>query len=172
MNKAQQEAVTFADTPLLILAGAGSGKTKVLTHRVQYFIKNGVPAENILLMTFTNRAAQEMLRRIPNSNLVNGGTYHSFCAKILRRFHTEAGLPVDFTIFDTDDQIDTIKQVFAKIGADPKYIKPHSVLHTISSAKNELIGPIEYDSFARGDFQKIVARIYPSTKTYLNNIVP
>ncbi len=161
MNKAQQEAVTFADTPLLILAGAGSGKTKVLTHRVQYFIKNGVPAENILLMTFTNRAAQEMLRRIPNSNLVNGGTYHSFCAKILRRFHTEAGLPVDFTIFDTDDQIDTIKQVFAKIGADPKYIKPHSVLHTISSAKNELIGPIEYDSFARGDFQRTVARIYP-----------
>lgn len=161
MNKAQQEAVTFADTPLLILAGAGSGKTKVLTHRVAHFIKNGVPPENILLLTFTNKASQEMLRRIPNSSLVNGGTYHSFCAKILRRYHNEAGLPIDFTIFDTDDQIDTIKQVFAKIGADPKYVKPHSVLHTISSAKNELIGPVEYDGFARGDFQRIVARIYP-----------
>lgn len=169
MNKAQQEAVTFADTPLLILAGAGSGKTKVLTHRVAHFIKNGVPPENILLLTFTNRASGEMIKRVNKIlniehrtlDIVSGGTYHSFCAKILRRYHHVLDLDLNFTIFDTDDQIDTIKQVFAKIGADPKYVKPHSVLHTISSAKNELIGPVEYDGFARGDFQKIVARIYP-----------
>src|SRR3990167_6305413 len=106
LNKAQQEAVCFTDSPLLVLAGAGSGKTKVLTHRVAYFIKNGISPENILLLTFTNKAAEEMLRRIPNSKSVNGGTYHSFCAKILRRYYQEANLDQNFVIFDTDDQQD------------------------------------------------------------------
>src|SRR3989344_6400279 len=103
LNKAQQEAVCFADSPLLVLAGAGSGKTKVLTHRVAYFIKNGISPENILLLTFTNKASEEMLKRVPNSKSVNGGTYHSFCAKIFRRYHNYLDLSPDFTIFDTDD---------------------------------------------------------------------
>ncbi|MBI5358772.1 UvrD-helicase domain-containing protein [Candidatus Amesbacteria bacterium] len=160
LNKAQQEAVCAADLPLLILAGAGSGKTKVLTHRVAYFIKNGILPENILLLTFTNKASEEMLRRIPNSKSVNGGTYHSFCAKILRRYYQEANLDQNFVIFDTDDQMDTMKQVFANLGIDPKTTKISSVSGTISSAKNELIGASEYINYARGQFQEMVARCY------------
>lgn len=160
LNKAQQEAVCFADTPLLILAGAGSGKTKVLTHRVEYFIKNGVSPESILLLTFTNKAAEEMLRRIPNSKSVNGGTYHSFCAKILRRYHNFLDLSLDFVIFDTDDQMDTMKQVFHNLGIDPKTTKVSSVLGTISSAKNELVGSQEYISYARGQYQELVSKCY------------
>lgn len=160
LNKPQQEGVIFANTPLLILAGAGSGKTKVLTHRVAFFIKNGIPPENILLLTFTNKASEEMLRRIPNSKSVSGGTYHSFGAKILRKYYQEANLSPDFVIFDTDDQLDTIKQVLQNIGADPKFAKPSSVLGAISSAKNELVGPADYANYSRGQFQEMVARAY------------
>ncbi|MDP1743729.1 MAG: UvrD-helicase domain-containing protein [Candidatus Amesbacteria bacterium] len=163
LNKAQQEAVCFADTPLLILAGAGSGKTKVLTHRVAYFIKNGVSPENTLLLTFTNKASEEMIKRVKiltGSANVSGGTYHSFGAKILRKYHHYLDLSPDFTIFDTDDQMDTMKQAFANLGIDPKTTKISSVLGTISSAKNELISASEYINYARGQFQELVARCY------------
>jgi len=168
LNKAQQEAVCFADSPLLVLAGAGSGKTKVLTHRVAYFIKNGISPENILLLTFTNKASEEMLKRVKKilsneqrvmSN-VSGGTYHSFCAKILRKYHKYLDLDLDFTIFDTDDSVDTMKHVFANLGIDPKTTKVSSVLGAISSAKNELISAAEYINYARGQFQEMVSRAY------------
>lgn len=169
LNQKQQEAVLFADTPLLILAGAGSGKTKVLTHRVAHFISNkNVPAENILLLTFTNKASESMLNRVKNilntenrtPSTVAGGTYHSFGAKILRRFFNEANLDQNFTIFDTDDQIDTIKQTLLNLGLDPKTTKPSSILSAISSAKNELISQHDYVNFARGHFQEIVSKVY------------
>src|SRR3990167_7637483 len=168
LNKAQQEAVCFTDSPLLVLAGAGSGKTKVLTHRVAYFIKNGISPENILLLTFTNKASEEMLKRVKKilsneqrvmSN-VSGGTYHSFCAKILRKYHKYLDLDLDFTIFDTDDSVDTMKHVFANLGIDPKTTKVSSVLGAISSAKNELISAAEYINYARGQFQEMVSRAY------------
>ncbi|KKU28924.1 MAG: ATP-dependent DNA helicase PcrA [Candidatus Amesbacteria bacterium GW2011_GWA2_47_11b] len=153
LNPAQQEAVTFGEGPLLILAGAGSGKTRVLTRRVAYLIEQGVPAESILLMTFTNKASEEMLRRISGTK-PTGGTFHSFCARLLRKNYP------DFVIFDEADQLDTIKQAMVAVGVDPKAVKPASVLHTISQAKNELIGPAEYADYARGDFQKMVVRVY------------
>ncbi len=170
LNQKQQEAVLFPDTPLLILAGAGSGKTKVLTHRVAHFIADEhVPAENILLLTFTNKASESMLNRVDKilstgplapSTKPAGGTYHSFGAKVLRKFYAEANLNPNFTIFDTDDQTDTIKQVLLNLGLDPKITKPGSILSAISSAKNELIGPHDYAGFARGNFQEIVTKVY------------
>lgn len=163
LNKAQQEAVCFSDSPLLILAGAGSGKTKVLTHRVAYFIKNGIKPENILLLTFTNKASEEMIKRVKTltgSANVAGGTYHSFGAKILRKYYTVLDLSLDFAIFDTDDQLDTMKQVFHNLGIDPKTTKISGVLGTISSAKNELIGASEYINYARGQYQELVSRCF------------
>lgn len=153
LNPAQQEAVTFGDGPLLILAGAGSGKTRVLTQRVAYLISQGVAPEEIILLTFTNKASEEMLRRISGTK-PTGGTFHSFCARLLRKSDP------NFVIFDEADQIDTIKQAMAAVGVDAKVVKPSSVLHTISQAKNELIGPAEYANYARGDFQKMVVRVY------------
>ena len=158
LNEAQKRAVTFGGGPLLILAGAGSGKTRVLTHRATWLIENGADPQEILLLTFTNKAAGEMLRRIRTG--VVGGTFHSFSAKILRRFAEEAGADPNFVIFDEGDQIDTVKQAMIAVGADPKAVKPGSVLAAISGAKNELISPAEYAGFARGSFSQTVARVY------------
>lgn len=166
LNSAQKQAASADGGPLLILAGAGSGKTRVLTYRVAYLIQEkGVRPENILLLTFTNKAAEEMLRRaralLGNSSLpIMGGTFHSFSAKVLRRFANEANLDPNFVIFDTDDQLETVKQAMARIGADPKAIKPAAVLNTISGAKNELVGPEDYSNFARGNFYQTAARVY------------
>lgn len=166
LNPAQQEAVKFSGGPLLILAGAGSGKTRVLTHRVIYLISQGVAAENILLLTFTNKAAEEMLRRISGARPM-GGTFHSFCAKILRHYAGEAGLDENFVIFDTNDQLDTIKKAMVAVGVDTKSVKSTSVLHTISEAKNELVGSQEYVNYARGNFQQTVARVYLAYQQFL-----
>ena len=159
LNPRQKAAVTFSGGPLLILAGAGSGKTKVLTHRVMWFIENGVDPGQILLVTFTNKAAGEMLKRVKNGRVV-GGTFHSFCAKILRKFAGEAKLDPNFVIFDEADQLDTVKQAMNMVGVDIKSVKPGSVLGAISGAKNELIGSAEYASFSRGNFSQNVARVY------------
>ena len=159
LNPRQKAAVTFSGGPLLILAGAGSGKTKVLTHRVMWFIENGVDPSEILLLTFTNKAAGEMLKRVKNGKVV-GGTFHSFCAKILRKFAGEAKLDPNFVIFDEADQLDTVKQAMNMVGVDIKSVKPGSVLGAISGAKNELIGSAEYASFSRGNFSQNVARVY------------
>jgi DNA helicase II / ATP-dependent DNA helicase PcrA len=170
LNPAQQEAVRVAGGPLLILAGAGSGKTRVLTTRVAYLVAEmGVKPENILLLTFTNKAAEEMMKRvtallrplgIARGYVGQGGTFHSFCAKILRRYASEEGLSENFVIFDVADQLETVKQAMSRVGVDSKSVKPYSVLAAISSAKNELIGPEEYAGFARGNFSQAVARIY------------
>lgn len=158
LNEAQKRAVTYEGGPLLILAGAGSGKTRVLTHRAAWIIENGANPQEILLLTFTNKAAGEMLKRIRGG--VVGGTFHSFSAKVLRRYADESGLDPNFVIFDEGDQLDTVKQAMIAVGADPKAVKPGSVLGAISGAKNELIGPAEYAGFARGNFSQTVARVY------------
>lgn len=176
LNPAQQEAVCFGNGPLLILAGAGSGKTRVLTHRVAHLIKNKeVKPENILLMTFTNKASGEMMKRVTallrraagiasgdarQGFVGQGGTFHSFCVKLLRKYAGPAGLDNNFVIFDTDDQLDTIKQAMNNMSIDIKSTKPSSVLGAISNAKNEMIGPAEYASFAKGAFTQTVSRIY------------
>ena len=166
LNPAQQEAVNFGEGPLLILAGAGSGKTRALTYRAAFLIKEKhVPPENILLLTFTNKAAEEMKGRIQKllSNTVGlpfAGTFHSFCARILRSEGQRLGIPHNYLIYDKNDQLDTIKLAMTKIDVSPKEINPSSALNTISQAKNELISALEYPQYAQGNFQTTVARIY------------
>lgn len=164
LNPQQQAAVIYEGGPLLILAGAGSGKTRVLTYRVAHFISTGVLPENILLLTFTNKAAEEMMRRVSTilgtKSTVVGGTFHSFCVKVLRKFALEAELDPNFVIFDVSDQLDTIKECMAALGADPKTQKPSSILNVISSAKNDLIDPYQFAEYARSNSSMTIAKIY------------
>jgi len=171
LNPEQQEAVKATDGPVLILAGAGSGKTRVLTYRVAYLIQEKhVPAENILMMTFTNKAAGEMrdrilkllnytLNPIPYS-LPIMGTFHSFCARVLRRDGGVLGLPPGFAIYDESDAMDVVKEAMANLNIPTQKTSPYSVRSTISGAKNELISSLEYPQYARGYFQEQVAKIY------------
>jgi DNA helicase-2/ATP-dependent DNA helicase PcrA len=168
LNQAQSEAVRFdKNRPLMILAGAGSGKTRVLTHRAAYFIENeSVDPQNILLLTFTNKAAGEMMSRVNQLTKtggvgISGGTFHSFCLKLLRRYGQEIGTAENFSVFDEDDQIEVIKKSFQLLSIDPKSTKPRAVLATISDAKNNLVEPKDYVTYARGTFQQMVARVYP-----------
>lgn len=167
LNEPQREAVYHTDGPLLILAGAGSGKTRVLTHRIAYLIgERGVNAWNILAITFTNKAAEEMRQRV--DNLVGFGaesvwvsTFHSACVRILRRFIDGLGYENHFTIYDTDDQKTLIKEVCRKVDVDTKVFKERSLLSAISSAKNEMILPDEFELNAGGDFAKMkIAKVY------------
>jgi DNA helicase-2/ATP-dependent DNA helicase PcrA len=166
LNHKQQQAVSFGNGPLLILAGAGSGKTRALTHRAAYLLKKGVPADKILLLTFTNKAAGEMKDRIrallqkEGQPLPYAGTFHSFCAKVLRADGHCLGFSPGYIIYDEQDQEDAAKQIIKKMNLSPRDYKPRSVLTTISQAKNELIGELEYPQYARSPWQKTVAEIY------------
>ena len=163
LNQEQQRAVLQTDGPIIILAGAGSGKTRVLTYKVIYLIKEkGVDPFNILMVTFTNKAANEMKERVQKmGSAPTVATFHSLCAKILRIEGKYIGLPPQFAIYDTQDQIDTIKEAMRRLDISIKDYKPSSVLANISQAKNELISESEYSKYARGYFQEKVAKIYP-----------
>ena len=160
LNEQQKEAVCTTEGPLLLLAGAGSGKTRVLTHRVAWLIENnGVNPWNILAITFTNKAAGEMRERV--DKLVGFGadsvwvaTFHATCVRILRRYIDLIGYENNFTIYDTDDQKSVMKDVIKRLDMDPKQYKEKSILSTISSAKDELITPEEYTRNVAGDFRK------------------
>lgn len=164
LNEEQLEAVTYCDGPLLVLAGAGSGKTRVLTYRVAHMIeKRGISASNILLLTFTNKAAGEMkerVRRLIGQEPGFAGTFHSFCASILRRYGTMIGIDSDFVIYDEDDKEQAIKMAMKELNIDVKTVKPSSAGAAISSAKNELLSPADYLAVARGPFQKTVGSIW------------
>src|SRR6185436_1230446 len=150
LNEKQREAVLHTEGPLMIVAGAGSGKTKVLTTRIAHLMANGVDAFNILALTFTNKAAKEMKERVErtlgNSEARNLyiGTFHSVFARILRGEATKIGYPNNFTIYDTDDAKSVIKTVINEMALDDKQYKPNTVYNRISSAKNSLINPKEY----------------------------
>ncbi|OGE19923.1 hypothetical protein A3A14_01150 [Candidatus Daviesbacteria bacterium RIFCSPLOWO2_01_FULL_43_38] len=170
LNPVQKQAVQTTEGPTLILAGAGSGKTKALTHRVAYLIQEkGIPPENILCITFTNKAAGEMKERIlkllhreprtTNSQPIMG-TFHSICARILRKEGRHIGLPPNFSIYDEHDSLDAVKQAMAALDIATQKTSPTSVKNTISGAKNEMIPALEYPRVARGYFQEIVAKIY------------
>ena len=171
LNKAQQKAVEACDGPVLILAGAGSGKTRVLTYRVAYLVsEKQISPENILLVTFTNKAAMEMKQRV--SKLVSGpmpwaGTFHSLCAKILRVDGKEIGVSPRYVIYDDNDSLELIKDIMKKMNLSTKDFNPSAVLGTIGQAKNQLIGALEYPQYARGFFQNTVADIYVSYRKAL-----
>lgn len=167
LNKPQKEAVFHTEGPLLILAGAGSGKTRVLTHRIAYLIEEkGVNPWNILAITFTNKAAEEMRQRV--DSLVGIGaesiwvsTFHSMCVRILRRYIDRLGYDNRFTIYDTDDQKTLMKEVCRKTDIDTKRFKERMLLSIISSAKNEMILPEEFELNAGGDFVQLkIAKVY------------
>ena len=167
LNPKQKEAVFHTEGPLLVLAGAGSGKTRVLTHRITYLIEEkGVNPGNILAITFTNKAAAEMRERV--DKIVGFGaesiwvsTFHSSCVRILRRHIDRLGYETSFTIYDTDDQRTLMKQIFKRLQVDTKQFKERTVLSRISSFKNDMIAPQEALQNAGGDFrEKKVAELY------------
>jgi len=169
LNKEQLEAVKQKNGPMIILAGAGSGKTRVLTYKVISLIEEGISPDNILMVTFTNKAANEMKERMQKffhkegkkvSDLPTISTFHALCAKILRIDGERIAIPRNFLIYDDQDQKDAIKEAFGLLGISLKEYKPASVLANISQAKNELINEIEYPQFARGHFQEIVSKTY------------
>ena len=160
LNEPQRQAVMATDGPLLILAGAGSGKTRVLTHRTAYLIEEcGVNPYNIMAITFTNKAAGEMRERI--DQMVGYGsesiwvcTFHSTCVRILRRYIDRLGFGTNFTIYDSDDQKTLMKHICKRLEIDTKMYKEKMFLSAISSAKDELIDPIEFETRAAGDYVK------------------
>lgn len=164
LNEGQKEAVTTTEGPLLVLSGPGSGKTRVITHRIAYIIEKKLASpEEILAVTFTNKAAGEMkerLKKLVTTTPVWMGTFHSICARILRTDGANLGISQRFVIYDDSDSLDLIKEVMKDLDLDPKNTSPYSIKNSISSAKNELIGPTEYQGFARGFFQEIVAKVY------------
>lgn len=160
LNEQQKKGVFTTDGPVLLLAGAGSGKTRVLTHRIAYLIDElGVNSWNIMAITFTNKAAGEMKERV--ENLVGVGsdsiwvtTFHSTCVRILRRYADRIGYDNNFAIYDTDDQKTVMKGVCKRLQIDTKQLKERTILGAISSAKDELISPPEYELNAAGDYRK------------------
>ena len=167
LNPAQREAVETVDGPLLIVAGPGSGKTRVITHRIAYLVRVcGVNPYSILAMTFTNKAAREMRERLgrltgPHADALTVGTFHSFCARLLRREGEHLGLSRNYSIFDDDDQISAIKQCLEQADYDPKRHPPRAVLSVISKAKSVLQDSQALARQARGDyFEEVCARVY------------
>ncbi|MBQ4564364.1 MAG: UvrD-helicase domain-containing protein, partial [Lachnospiraceae bacterium] len=169
----QREAVTTVSGPALVLAGAGSGKTRALTHRIAYLIEEGINPWNILAITFTNKAADEMRERV--DRLVQTGaesiwisTFHSMCVRILRRHIEYLGYGTDFTVYDSDDQKTLMRQVIKKLDKDPKQYRERGMLSIISGLKDKLIGPEEYAAGASWDFrQRNYAEIYAEYQAQL-----
>lgn len=166
LNPEQQEAVRTTEGPLLIMAGAGSGKTRVLTHRIAYLMaEKHVAPWNILAITFTNKAAREMKERV--QALVGGAaediwisTFHSMCVRILRRDVDRIGINRNFSILDTTDQLSVIKHILSEKNIDPKKFDPRAILGTISSAKNELLSPEQFAKKAGSYYEKIASDVY------------
>ncbi|MBN2016325.1 UvrD-helicase domain-containing protein [Candidatus Dojkabacteria bacterium] len=180
LNSPQKQAVQETEGPLLILAGAGSGKTRVITYRIAHILEKKLARPNeILAVTFTNKAAGEMKERVRELTASSKqklayvppfiGTFHSICVKILRRDGQNIGVNPNFTIYDEDDQIAAVKQAMKNLGLNTKEFNPKSVLTYISGAKNELITPDLYRDYAKGYFQSAVAAIYPAYQTILRD---
>src|SRR6476646_500276 len=150
LNEPQRQAVLQTEGPLMIVAGAGSGKTKVLTTRIAHLMAKGVDAFNILALTFINKAAAEMKERVEyilgnrEARNLYIGTFHSVFARILRAEAHRIGYPSNFTIYDTDDAKSVVKAVTQELNLDVQHYKPNAVYNRISAAKNALVGPKEY----------------------------
>jgi DNA helicase-2/ATP-dependent DNA helicase PcrA len=177
LNQSQLDAVTQTEGPLLILAGAGSGKTRVLTHRIAYILDQGLAApDEILAITFTNKAAQEMKERVallvgPDSRRMWVSTFHAFCARILRVHAEKLGYKRGFTIYDSADQVRLVKRCIVELGKDPKRFNPRAFQAQISAAKNRLDGPEDFLRHTEGYMAENVAEVYDlyQKRLYENN---
>lgn len=177
LNDEQKRAVVTTEGPLLIQAGAGSGKTKTLTHRIAYIIASGLATPfNILAVTFTNKAAREMRERVARllgesadnrSFMPFMGTFHSICVRLLRQDGDHIAVPKNFIIFDESDRVNAIKQVVRRLHIDEKAYPPKTISHLISSAKNEMISPNEYSGLSSSPLQDVTARVYPEYEKFL-----
>ena len=179
LNEKQREAVINTDGPMLILAGAGSGKTRVLTTKIAYLIeKKHIDPYNILAITFTNKAANEMKSRVESmlgvdSKMIQISTFHSFGLLIIKRHYEKLGLKNNFTIIDADDSLSTVKRILKDMNLDPKQYNPKSIRNKISSAKNELVSPDELDKYTNNEIDEVTVKVYREyqKKLELNNSV-
>ena len=175
LNEAQMRAVTYGDGPLLVIAGAGTGKTRVLTYRIAYLLREkNVPPWHIMAVTFTNKAANEMKERLlqlvgSEAEHVWAGTFHSACVQILRRHAQILGYSGRFSIADTADQIALVRETLKDLDMDVNKFEPRGILNAISAAKNELIDPQEYADRAWDYREKIVARVYATYQERLKS---
>jgi len=172
LNEVQLQAVTHVEGPLLLLAGPGSGKTRVITRRIAYLLYQGIHPSNILAITFTNKAAAEMKARVEAlqpGNRVWISTFHALGARLLRQYAPDIGLDRNFTIYDQTDRLRVVKLALENAGIDPGRFTPESVMAAISKAKNELLGPKRYAERAKDFFSHTVAKIYPVYEEILHN---
>lgn len=187
LNSEQQKAVLQTEGPVLVLAGAGSGKTKALTHRIAYLVEEKkVSPYDILAVTFTNKAAQEMSNRVGhllekkqetrNNNQTGNkarlpwlGTFHSICVKILRREAHNLGYERSFTVYDSQDSLSVIKRIMRELNIDPKNYAPRSIQYFISGAKNELIDAKEYKTYINSPFETMTSKVYDKYERYLKD---
>jgi len=179
LNERQKEAVLYNEGPLLIIAGAGAGKTKTLTTKIAYLIEEEkVSPYNILAITFTNKAAKEMKDRIflqigSEAKKLTVSTFHSFGLKLLRENYERLGYSKNFVIMDSDDSLTVVKKIIKDMGYDPKIYNPKAIRNKISSCKNEMMSPAEYSRFAASDYERIITEIYEKyeEKLHRNNSV-
>ncbi len=179
LNDKQREAVLYNDGPLLIIAGAGAGKTKTLTTKIAYLIEEeNVNPRNILAITFTNKAAKEMKDRLYQlvgdlAKKLQVSTFHSFGLKLLRENYNILGYDQNFVIMDSDDSLTVVKKIIKDMGYDPKIYNPRAIRNKISSCKNEMMSPEAYDKYAVSEYEKVVQNVYKQYETKLqrNNSV-
>ena len=176
LNEEQKQAVLYNEGPLLIIAGAGSGKTRVITYKVAYLVESGVSPDNILAITFTNKAASEMKERVDdllgeNSKKIFISTFHKFCGRILRVFIESIGYNRNFTVYDTDDQKKILNKIIKELGYDDKKVKARAVASRISFCKNHDISIDEFKKSAKSEMEKIYARCFEEydKKMFENN---
>ena len=173
LNNEQLEAIKCINGPLLVLAGAGSGKTRVLTTRIAYLIEQGIDPFNILAITFTNKAAKEMKERV--TNLLNGyndvhiSTFHSFGLFLIRNHYNLLGFNRNFTILDSDDTLTLVKKILKEMGLDSTEYNPKAIRNKISGAKNELVLPEDYEKYSVNDFEDVVCKVYRKYQDCLKN---
>ena len=179
LNEKQREAVLYNDGPLLIIAGAGAGKTKTLTTKIAFLIEEkDVSPYNILAITFTNKAAKEMKDRLflqigNDAKKLTVSTFHSFGLKLLRENYERLGYDKNFVIMDSDDSLTVVKKIIKDMGYDPKIYNPRAIRNKISSCKNEMTSPAQYERFAVSDYEKVIKEVYEKYETKLqrNNSV-
>lgn len=175
LNKEQIDAVMHIDGPMLVLAGAGSGKTRVLTNRIAYLIENGIEPSNILAITFTNKAAKEMKERVfkligSEANSIQISTFHSLGLRLLKENYSKLGYKSNFVILDSDDTLTVVKKIMKEMNLNPKFYNARDIRNKISSAKNELMSPSEY---AKLEFDQNIIRVFEkyNKKLIINNSV-